>query len=226
MRWRTRFFKQRTIVISSSFFASCLEKWQSELSTSYLFEASDTRWWPHIYFLSTSLLISLHGDSLSRALPLLLRKSAFSHGKMHVLKSGSIWWGQRDKSASRTWKIKQHTVSVWAAGHCSSTGQCKEAWKSILWHKSKDIIVIQGLCTVTSGAWRCPPPVPLLLVSVACGGGSSLHLFRDPKAGSVGDAPWMLSMLRIAALASVAHERVPWCTWEQRVYIQRAETSF
>lgn len=139
MRWRTCFFKQRTIVISSSFFASCLEKWQSELSTSYLFEASDTRWWPDIYFLSTSLLISLHGDSLSQALPLLLRKSAFSHGKMHVLKSGSIWWGQTDKSASRTWKIKQHKVSVWAAGHCSSTGQCKEAWKSILWNKSKDI---------------------------------------------------------------------------------------
>lgn len=217
MRWRTRFFKQWTIVISSSFFASCLEKWQSELSTSYLFEASDTRWWPHIYFLSTSLLISLYGDSLSRALPLLLRKSAFSHGKMHVLESGSIWWEQRDKSAARTWKIKQHTVSLRAAGHCSSTGQCKEAWKSILWPESKDIWnhwLPSKACTPWHVVPDVMPPPVLLLGPVACVGGCSPHLSGDPRAGSVGDAPWMLGILRIAALASAAHERVPWCTWE------------
>lgn len=59
MRWSTLFFREHTTAISSGFFASCLEKWRMGHSASYLFKASDTRWWPHIYFLSTSVNLAV-----------------------------------------------------------------------------------------------------------------------------------------------------------------------
>lgn len=59
MRWSTLFFQQHTTAISSGFFASCLEKWWMGHSVSYLFGAFDIRWWPHIYFLSTSVNLAV-----------------------------------------------------------------------------------------------------------------------------------------------------------------------